>query len=454
MKSWIKRLFSVLLAVLVAIAPVSALGASGSAIDRAVEGVVRIAAIYEKNGAASGYGLGSGFAIGRAGEAPQYFVTNWHVIADNPTLGTLSRIYILLQDNAMTLHYANNTNSLIGIDADSSRTARCEIVYPHRSELATYSGFPDYAILKADKPLAQFRPLALRRNDVISKSTGVYALGYPGINDEVNDQDKGTVHTDYVSYEHIVNELGASFDMCDSTYGNVGGRIDYIPMNYTKVLRHTAEISSGNSGGPLVTENGEVIGINTYGTQDSEASNYYAVDINYVLDTLDADGIPYTAAGGANVALIIIICAATLVLIALLTLLWLQRKKGGTPRNAKREKGGAAASKADSGFRFQGVSGVYANKRFALNGEVAIGREPRRNDLVYPTNTKGVSSQHCILMQRGEHVYLRDLKSSYGTYVNGQKLQPMAEVELSLGDVFSIGTDKETFKLLRKTAAR
>lgn len=56
--------------------------------SKARNGVVRILAFDENGG-----GTGSGFGIGRAGEATDIFVTNWHVVSDGRG-GILSNIYI------------------------------------------------------------------------------------------------------------------------------------------------------------------------------------------------------------------------------------------------------------------------------------------------------------------------------------------------------------------------
>ena len=64
----------------------------------------------------------------------------------------------------------------------------------------------------------------------------------------------------------------------------------------TNVLLHDAVISGGNSGGPLIDENGNVIGLNTYGIVDSYSCAIYS---EYVTQALDQMGIPYMSAGSA-----------------------------------------------------------------------------------------------------------------------------------------------------------
>jgi pSer/pThr/pTyr-binding forkhead associated (FHA) protein/Mg-chelatase subunit ChlD len=66
---------------------------------------------------------------------------------------------------------------------------------------------------------------------------------------------------------------------------------------------------------------------------------------------------------------------------------------------------------------------------------VRIGREARTNDIVIPHET--VSSQHAVIEFRDGSFYLRDLRSSNGTFVKGKKIsdsESIREVPLKHGD--------------------
>ena len=54
----------------------------------------------------------------------------------------------------------------------------------------------------------------------------------------------------------------------------------------TNVLLHDAVISGGNSGGPLIDENGNVIGLNTYGIVDSYSCAIYSEYVTQALDQM------------------------------------------------------------------------------------------------------------------------------------------------------------------------
>lgn len=77
----------------------------------------------------------------------------------------------------------------------------------------------------------------------------------------------------------------------------------------------------------------------------------------------------------------------------------------------------------DSLLRLQGVSGTFAGRRFPMADTVRIGRDPSLNQLSYPANVKGISRQHCELRLVNGQVYLKDLGSTYGTFLgSGQRL--------------------------------
>ena len=116
----------------------------------------------------------------------------------------------------------------------------------------------------------------------------------------------------------------------------------------------------------------------------------------------------------------------------------------------------AASSNAgadDSGFRIQGVSGTLNGQRFMLrkSSPVVLGRDPQRCNVVFPANTPGVSGRHCGLWVKDGKVFLQDLGSSHGTYVQpGTRLAGNQAVELHQGDVFYLGSPKESFTIAIK----
>jgi pSer/pThr/pTyr-binding forkhead associated (FHA) protein len=106
---------------------------------------------------------------------------------------------------------------------------------------------------------------------------------------------------------------------------------------------------------------------------------------------------------------------------------------------------------SDGRPRLQCKAGAFVGKRFSLENSVRIGRDPARNDLVFPANTQGVSGVHCVLMVDGNTVWLKDLGSTYGTYIaGGRSLAANEAVQLHMGDQFWLGSEKELFVIAPK----
>ncbi len=57
----------------------------------------------------------------------------------------------------------------------------------------------------------------------------------------------------------------------------------------------------------------------------------------------------------------------------------------------------------------------------------------------YQAYTRGVSRLHAVLKREASHVFLMDLGSSNGTFVNGKRLSPNVDHAISNGDVIALG---------------
>lgn len=126
----------------------------------------------------------------------------------------------------------------------------------------------------------------------------------------------------------------------------------------------------------------------------------------------------------------------------------LARKRRSAPQPAGVPASGPAPAQE---LRVQGQSGAFAGRRFAINGQVRIGRDPGGNDLVYPDGTPGISGRHCVVTLSGGQVTLTDLGSSYGTFLSGgRKLAPNQPMPLRMGDRFYLGSEKESFVITGK----
>lgn len=447
MRRWTVRLLSLLLCL--ALVPLTGCQSSGTAYSEARSGVVRVLAYFEcMEGLLEGYsevGVGSSFGVGEAGEETDVFVTNRHVVADYvtdvdiPYQGevvtvedvpmTLVRAYLLLDDNAFS--------QATGLD--TSRATPCQVLYQADEDE------PDLAVLRSAEPVAGRVALTLGQEPEAGER--VYALGYP-------------VSADWASTDQTGVSYAAGVDSVTITEGIVSRIMDISTQN-ARFIQHTASINGGNSGGPLVDEKGAVVGVNTIsfsltGLDSGEQIHYGSVEVEHVKTVLDDLKISYDE--GTNGSIIwysILIGALVLVLAAVAAILVIRRRRRGKQAPVPPVAGGmqtppAPAAAGDSGFRFQGVSGAFAGKRFSIAGTVRIGRDPARCSVVYPADTQGVSGVHCMLTVQNGAVCLMDLGSTYGTFLDGRRLAANQPVTLKPGDRFCLGSERECFVIARK----
>ncbi len=128
----------------------------------------------------------------------------------------------------------------------------------------------DFAILNLTEAIYDRKVATLANSDDVTATQLVYALGFPESVAKV--QNKNTYTKDDVTI----------------TDGKVS---KLVTISNTNMIQHGATLTDGNSGGPLVNENGAVIGINNASLDDYN----YAICINQVTSILSALGIEYTS---------------------------------------------------------------------------------------------------------------------------------------------------------------
>ena len=393
-----KRVFSLLFGILLlALLPLSVL-AESNPVPNAKKAVVCIAAgIYYKNGRPyihDGAGQGTGFGVGKSGDNAQIFVTNNHVIADNNGK-PFDDVYILI-DNADL--------------EDESTMVPCKVLYADADI--------DLAIIQAKDPIPGVRTLPLRSAKEISTGDTVYALGFPGIADVAADANHYTVEDITVTNGIVSRHLQSSGVDC---------------------MAHTAAINHGNSGGPLIDADGNVVGINTFGLTDMETADTrgYAIYIDYAMEALDELDLPYTTEAGKKefpvtaaaigAGIVILVVAAAVVLL---------RKKKPVPQPVPPQR-----------ILLQCTRGPLQGKTWELFVSLSIGRNPGEN-IVLPADTPGISRRHCLISRQGNQVTVTDLGSSYGTLMNANRLTPNQPVQAFNGASISLANGAVQFQLL------
>lgn len=93
------------------------------------------------------------------------------------------------------------------------------------------------------------------------------------------------------------------------------------------------------------------------------------------------------------------------------------------------------------------VSGTLSGRTFPLGGTLRIGRGSQC-DVAFPESTPGVSGTHCEVSLEGDRVVLRDLNSTYGTYLGANnRLEARRCYELHMGDTFTLAQSGQSFRL-------
>lgn len=236
--------------------------ADGAVPESVQQGVVHLYAVgLDDFGNVRSRWTGTGFAVGIAGEESDVFLTNNHVVTGNGQFDAdHMRLWILRGGARLNENRMPETGS--GIE--------CTL-------LGTTSGYPDVAVIRAAEPTA-YKALALMSSRSIPDGRTVYSLGFPGLTATDNGSDDLQITTGYITKRLTMQKAGN-----------------------TRSLIHTARIQHGNSGGPLVNNNGVVVGLNTYGFEENVSTELFcALYTDYAMELLDSLGIAYTQVSGLS----------------------------------------------------------------------------------------------------------------------------------------------------------
>ena len=239
----------------------SAVASPGMDPYEARNGIVLVSATAQDSLGNTEGGIGTGWAIGKPGEPVEYIVTNGHVV---------EAAYV----------YPRMDNTITGVVQVYFSAAENDFV---QAKVLYYSGADekDLAILQLPSPTDKRTALALRASDSVNVGDTAYALGYPG---------NATINEDFSTYDK--NDI-------TMTKGIISKRTTLSSTTY-EAFQMDVSIASGNSGGPLVDDNGYVVGVNVataYDVVTGQLSDvHYAIVMDELTKILDAQQIEYTMA--------------------------------------------------------------------------------------------------------------------------------------------------------------
>lgn len=248
---------------------VFAAGAVPKPVMQSTASVVRVLAEYS-----DGYSTGSGFVI-KSNRQETLIATNYHVVEDNPY----------------------SISVWIGDDETVSAT------------VLAYTSQKDMCILALAYPVS-LKALTFSA-DSAKQGEAVYAVGFPAAADILSDKEAHTGDETTIT-DGIISAVR---NVTVSPYGSS-----------VSILQINAAINSGNSGGPLFNAKGEVVGINTYGINDSQGI-FGAIDVCELKSFLADNSIAISSNAWARMYLILISCIVAVIVMAIIVRVLVKKKK-------------------------------------------------------------------------------------------------------------------------------
>jgi serine protease Do len=247
-------------------------------------------------------GSGSGFVIHPNG----LILTSGHVVAPTRDRSALERdlrrngaIAALVKhfpiDDLRSRHRGAGLDSLIDVVAKSGRLDAVNIV--NNVELSNGETLP-FTIKSYSPELAQrgrdlavlaiehvnLPTLPLGDSDTVRVGDSIWAVGYPAVASSTDEVIGGWLSRD--------SDLEATFN--PGTITAIKRNVNNVP-----VLQSNVAIYRGNSGGPAVDKDGDVIGISTWGHAEAEQIKFL-VPINVAKSMVAQAGIPANVEGEFN----------------------------------------------------------------------------------------------------------------------------------------------------------
>jgi len=442
-------------------------------------------------------GSGSGFVINPDG----VIVTSGHVVSPtrdpdalrrellrNGAIATLLRHFPV--ESLRTIHRGDGLDRYINYVSTAGQLENVRVV--NEVELSNGEKLPfrirsyspslhergtDLALLDIDRK--NLPTIRLADSDTVRVGDSIWAVGYPAVASSSDDVIGGWLSRD--------SDLEATVSP---------GNVTAIKRNIANVpvLQSNVAIYRGNSGGPVVNREGEVIGISTWGHTDAEQikflvpsnvardmlqssrvavnvdgemSRHYRAaldaaadgdwskasselvaangmfrgspdlirfrhDADRALKTLPPWRLHPVATGVAGASLGLAVLGGTLLLTQRRPRFPVAVEAAGTVETVMPNEGGMAARMLG---RFTILNGTRAGQRLGLGGSgIRIGRESTICEIVLE-NPK-VSRLHAEVVSIDGKVMLIDRNSSNGTYVNDQKIDKRY---LKDGDIIYFG---------------
>lgn len=457
---------------------------------------------------------GTGFFIGEEGKDPQHLITNYHVIAAFDQTGSGNAVNATASDlfgwwltieglnpkneqemKALLSYFISNVWTKTAGEVEEAQLKVITRVYYDDTDYdeAYVVDKGDYtrdmAILGIAKPTDKRVPLKLSVPTQEMVGHDITIIGYPGSSESFMDSATGKGEDDSTVTGGKISRIGTE-----------GGTV-------AQKVQYDASTNGGNSGGPVIlNETGAAVALHAWGMKNVDANMNGGLNMEEVIKLLKKNDIPFDLleypapepepepqpepetesitetstttttsahASGPKAGAIIAVAAVVIAGAAFFVINNNKKKEEERRRReeeeirrreeeerkrkeeeAEKQRKAAASMPAsdDSLYRIQCVRGVLGSKRVMIprTGQVVMGRNPGCG-ILFPEDTKGVSGRHCAVFFDNGDVYVTDLGSSFGTFIEpGQRLAAQQSVRIPLGKKFWLGSENECFVIEKK----
>lgn len=233
-------------------------GMEENSVNEARNGILQVNLVYvdadNKEHVVRG---GSGFLVGNEEGADYVITSNTNVTVTEDLRNSVGKEYKVAKSERKNMQF------LVEVVVKRDVVVSASIV--------TSSEQVNFAVLKLSQTIYDRTPLLIEKNPDMTKEMDlVYTLGFP-------EQIQSQQDVSYYTYEDV------------SVMNGIISK--KVTMDGTLYIQHSAAVTAGNAGGPILNQYGQVIGVNQIVLEDGY---YYSVHISEVTSVLDALGIPYT----------------------------------------------------------------------------------------------------------------------------------------------------------------
>ena len=88
-------------------------------------------------------------------------------------------------------------------------------------------------------------------------------------------------------------------------------------------------------------------------------------------------------------------------------------------------------------WKLQAITGEFTGQEISVERDMLVGRHQDAEILLQSTD---ISRKHAALLFRDDHIWVKDLKSTNGTFVNGERVEQEQEIELRDGDMLQFAS--------------